>query len=175
MKTTLHLTALVSWLAAGVALAGEPPRQPQKGSAEFERLKALVGSWKATADMGQGPMDVSLEYRLVAGGSVLEERIFAGTPMEMVTMYHDKKGRLALTHYCMLANQPGMLLKSSDAKTLRFDFDQTCGINARTEDHMHALTLTFVDADTLRQEWQHYEKGKPSEKPALFVFQRAKP
>ena len=175
MKTLLRLMSFTSLLAiAAVAIAGEPPAKPYKGSEAFERLKPLAGSWKATIDMGKGPMDVSLEYRLVAGGSVLEERIFAGSPMEMVTMYHDKKGQLAVTHYCMLANQPAMLLKSSDAKTLRFDFDKTCGINAKSEEHMHALALTFVDANTLQQEWEHHENGRRSPKSSTFTFKRTK-
>src|SRR6266404_464243 len=97
--------ALFTSLLATPLLAGEPPK-PYQGSAEFERMKGLVGVWESTVDMGQGPMKVSLEYRLIAGGSAVEERIFAGSPQEMITMYHDKNGKLALTHYCMLANQP---------------------------------------------------------------------
>jgi hypothetical protein len=34
--------------------------------------------------------------RTLAGGSVLEERVFAGTPNEMVTMYYDKDADLEL-------------------------------------------------------------------------------
>src|SRR6266850_6525111 len=96
------------------------PDKNYKGSPEFERMKALVGTWKGKADMGQGPMEMTVEYRIISGGSAIEERIFAGTPKEMVTMYHDKGGKLALTHYCMLRNQPAMRLKSSDKKTLKF-------------------------------------------------------
>ena len=125
MKTkTLSVIALLSLLVLGRLAAG-PADKTSKGSAEMERMKSLVGTWKGTADMGQGPMEFTVEYRLVAGGSAIEERIFAGSPKEMVTMYHDKKGKLSLTHYCMLGNRPGMLLKSSDGKTLNFDFDAT--------------------------------------------------
>lgn len=171
----IHLLLVISTVfTAASVFAGDAPPKPYKGSAEFERLKPLVGTWKTTHDMGQGPMEVSLQYRLVSGGSVLEERIFAGTPMEMVTMYHDKGGKLSLTHYCMLANQPGMLLKSSDAKSLRFDFDKTCGINPKTETHMHALRLTFVDSDTLEQDWAHWQDGKRSDHSPKFTFKRAK-
>src|SRR2546429_1329640 len=120
-------------------LSAEQPETPYQGSAEFERLKTLVGSWKGRTDMGQGPMDFTVEYRLVSGGSAIEERIFAGTPKEMVTMYHDKSGKLALTHYCMLRNQPGMRLKSADTNTLKFDFDPACGLDEKSEMHMHAL------------------------------------
>src|SRR2546428_57944 len=94
-RSLLALSLLVGvpsgWLAAGQA------DKPYKGSPEFERMKGLVGTWKGKADMGQGPMEISVEYRLVSGGSAIEERIFVGTPKEMVTMYHDRGGKLALT------------------------------------------------------------------------------
>jgi hypothetical protein len=145
-STSLGATLLLAtslWLTAG------EPGKPQPGSPEFERMKTLVGSWQGKADLGQGPIDMVAQYRLLAGGSVLEERVFAGTPNEMVTMYYDKEGQLALTHYCMMGNRPGMLLKSSDARTLKFDFDKTCGINATKESHMHAMTISFDDPDTI--------------------------
>jgi len=90
------------------------------------RLAGLVGTWKGTVDMGQGPVEFVSQYRLIAAGSVIEERCFQGTPNEMVTMFYDKGGKLALTHYCMMGNQPAMALKSSDAKSITFDFDGSC-------------------------------------------------
>ena len=101
-----------------------------------------------------------MNYRLLAGGSVLEEWIFEGTPKEMITMYYDQGGKLALTHYCIMGNRPGMLLKSSDAKTIKFDFDKTCGINPAKESHMHALTISFEDADTITTSCQAIVDGK---------------
>ncbi len=148
------MVASSSWLTAG-----EPPK-PKQGSPELERMKTLVGTWQGKTDMGQGPIDMTIQYRLLAAGSVLEERVFAGTPNEMVTMYYDKDGKLAMTHYCMFGNRPGMLLKSSDEKTLKFDFDQTCGINAAKESHMHALTITFDDADTITSSCKAIIDGK---------------
>src|SRR4029079_14725819 len=90
---TILLVAATTWLSAG---EGQTPR----GSwAEFERLKTLVGTWKGKTDMGQGPIEMTVQYRLLAGGTVLEEKVFAGTPNEMTTMFYDKDGTLALTHY----------------------------------------------------------------------------
>src|SRR5262245_41621243 len=123
-RTAVKLLSLIalSLLNTQVRMNADPAEKPLPASAEFARMKALVGTWQGKADMGQGMMEFTVEYRLVAGGSVLEERIFAGTPKEMVTMYHDQRGKLALTHYCMIGNRPGMLLKSADNKTLKFDF-----------------------------------------------------
>jgi len=155
--TTVCTTLLMStalWLNA------EDSAKSTQSSPEFERMKTLVGTWQGKADMGQGPIDMTVNYRLLAGGSVLEERVFAGTPYEMITMYFEKNGTLALTHYCVMGNRPGMLLKSSDATSLKFDFDQTCGINAAKESHMHAMTINFDDADTITTSCKAIMDGK---------------
>ena len=158
----LSLLAMLLLAAAGWLAAAQPDK-PYHGSSEFERMKTLIGAWKGKTDMGQGPIDLTVQYRLLAGGSVVEERVFAGTPNEMITMYFDNGGKLALTHYCMMGNRPGMLLKSSDAKTLKFDFDQTCGINDAKESHMHALTIKFDDADTITTSCKAFMDGKEME------------
>lgn len=154
MKTNLNLlcTALTLVLALNTNAAGQAeatkPETP-KPSAAFEQMKSLVGRWAGKADLGQGPVDMTLEYRLIAGGSVLEERCFPGTPNEMITMYYDQNGRLGMTHYCLLGNRPEMKFKSWDGKTMKFDFDASCGIDVKKESHMHAISLTFDDADTV--------------------------
>ncbi|MDD5139026.1 MAG: hypothetical protein PHY43_02060 [Verrucomicrobiales bacterium] len=166
MKTQITSICTLLLLATSLGLQAvetEKNEKPKQGSAEFERMKTLVGSWTGKTDMGQGPMDITLQYRLLAGGTVLEERCFAGTPNEMVTMYYDQNNQLAMTHYCVLGNRPGMKLKSSDAKTIRFDFDATCGINPRKESHMHALSITFDDADTITTSCKAVMDGKEME------------
>lgn len=147
-------------LAGAVWLNADEPFKSKPGSPEFERMKTLVGTWKGKAEMGQGPIDMTVQFRLLAGGSVLEEKCFAGTPNEMVTMYFDNGDKLALTHYCVFGNRPGMLLKSSDSKSLSFDFDRTCGINPAKESHMHALTIQFDDADTITTSCKAIMDGK---------------
>ncbi len=160
MKTKLTSLCTALLLAASFAANAAENDKPKAGSPEFERMKTLVGSWTGKADMGQGPIDMNIQYRLLAGGTVLEERCFVGTPNEMVTMYYDQAGKLAMTHYCVLGNRPGMKLKSSDAKTINFDFDATCGINPKKESHMHALSITFDDADTITSTCKAIMDGK---------------
>lgn len=156
--TSLYATLLLStamWLHADEA------GKPKAASAEFERMKTLVGTWAGKADIGQGPIDMTVQYRLIAAGSVLEERVFAGTPNEMVTMFYDKDGKLALTHYCMMGNRPAMSLKASDAKSLSFEFDgASCAIDAKKECHMNAMTIRFDDADTLTSSCKALMDGK---------------
>ena len=100
---TLLLLASSVWLQAETSGTATKPASASAGDAaktsspEFERMKTLVGSWTGKCDMGQGPIDMTVQYRLLASGSVLEERVFAGTPNEMVTMFYDQNGKLALT------------------------------------------------------------------------------
>jgi hypothetical protein len=175
MKTK-NITALCAALliaTAAILSAGELPK-PAPSSPEFERLKTLAGSWQGKADLGQGPVDMPVEYRLIAAGTVLEERVFAGTPNEMVTMYYDKDGKLALTHYCVMGNRPAMSLKSADAKTITFDFDSACcTIDAKKESHMHAMTLRFDDADTITTSCKAMIDGKEVPEP-LTTLKRVK-
>ena len=78
-----------------------------------------------------------------------------------------------MTHYCMLGNQPSLVLKKATDETLSFDFDPSCGIDASKEMHMHAMDLTFVDDDTIKQEWVLYIEGKPQDKHP-FTLKRVK-
>ena len=160
MKIKLIAICAVSLLACSLAFSSDHGAKLKPGSPEFERMKTLVGTWKGKTDMGQGLIDMTVQYRLLAGGSVLEERVFAGTPNEMVTMWYDQGGKLSMTHYCVFGNRPGMILKSSDANTLKLDFDATCGIDPKKESHMHALTIRFDDADTITTSCKAFVDGK---------------
>lgn len=160
MKTPIIAVVATLILASLVPARALDIPQPKPASAEFERLKSLVGTWKGTTDMGQGPVEIVSQYRLIAAGTVLEEKVFAGTPQEMTTVFFDKGGKLALTHYCVLGNRPGMVLKSADERTLRFAFDPTCGIDPKKESHMHAMSLTFVDSETVTASCRAFIDGK---------------
>lgn len=163
MKTKLIAYCASLLITASACVhAGEPAKE-QKCSPEFAKMKELVGTWKGTADIGQGPVDMTVQYRMIAGGSVLEERIFPGTPHEMVTMWYEKDGKLSMTHYCVLGNRPAMALKSSEGKSMTFDFDPSCGIDPSKENHMHALTITFEDKDTITTKCKAVMEGKENE------------
>lgn len=169
MKTKITAVCTTLLLASALWLNAEDAPKPKPASKEFEKMKTLVGTWTGKADCGQGPVDLTVQYRLLAGGSVLEERCFMGTPNEMVSMFYDQGGKLAMTHYCVFGNRPAMQLKSSDDKTIRFDFDKTCGINPKKESHMHALSITFDDADTITTRCKAMMDGKETpEKPVVL-------
>jgi hypothetical protein len=145
MKTLMAIAILACSLQA------EPKPHPL-----FDELKKLEGHW--TSDAKEHAADVT--YKLSSGGSVLVETMAMPNHAEMITMYHPDGEGLALTHYCMLGNQPRMkAAKDQKAGVIKFEGDG--GTNMKPEDkHMHTLTVTFVDADHVKQDWTLFDGGK---------------
>jgi len=141
---------------------------------EFDYMKHLVGSWEGETDAGNGKKEpVTVVYELTSGGTALAEKLFPGTSHEMISIYHKEGKSLGMTHYCAIGNQPHMKLKKADAKMMTFEMEGVAGISSAKEPHMHAITLTFTDSDTLKQEWSNYEGGKKNA-TAVFNYKRKK-
>src|SRR5438552_2636683 len=122
MKTFAPLRIVAIALTLAFSSAHAATTGGIDGKAAFARMKSLAGN-----------------FRVIASGSAVLETCFAGTPMEMVTVYYLKDDKLVQTHYCMLGNQPRMKLnaKKSSADTLVFDF--AGGDNMKsTKMNMHA-------------------------------------
>lgn len=132
---------------------------PYVGTAEFERLKGLNGIWKGTSQMEGKEEEAIVEYDVTSNGSTVVEKLFPGTPHEMVTVYYDRKGKLSMTHYCGLGNQPQMNLVSSNENEMKFNFSKTSDIDPAKEAHMHSLILTFDGNNRLNHAWQYYQNG----------------
>jgi hypothetical protein len=158
----LFVTALALTIPLSTWAGGGPEMPPYKGSVELERLKSLAGTWKGKEDMGQGVQDVVATYAVTANGSAVIETLFPKTPHEMISVYHDENGKLTMTHYCMLGNQPHMKLKDSGPTSIALVMHGKEGITNANEPHMHALTIKFVDADTIEHLWTHHKDGKAS-------------
>lgn len=159
------------WLVAGsllaaLALAGEGKPDPA-----WEKMKSLVGSWEGTA---QGhPARVS--YRLVSGGTALEESLSTPDGSDMLTIYHPDGSRLLMTHYCSENNQPRMRAAglSPDGKRIAFSFVDVTNVSGPDDPHMVGLVLLFDDPDHLTQQWTH-KMGPGKEQTSAFVFTRKK-
>ncbi len=169
--TTIIVLLCVTFATAAPASA-QMGMEPYKGSAEFEQLKQLIGVWEGEMPMkdkgGEGAkhegmpemMTMRVEYRLTAGGSAIQETFNAGSPMEMVSMYHDRGGNLSMTHYCMLGNQPRMDLDGSGPGKMSFTFAEENMLDPATGMHMHSMNLSIVDADNITQRWTMFQEGE---------------
>ncbi len=169
MRIRLFLVFAVALVATASAQA-EVQKGNEKGSAEFEQLKSLVGLWEGVMPAKEGKGDVAeessetmkmrVEYRLTAGGSVIQETFNGGTPMEMITMYHDTRKGLSLTHYCMLGNQPRMDYTGTRDGAFHFTLSKDSDLDQDKDAFMHSLALTIVDDQNIVQGWTMYRDGE---------------
>ena len=114
-----------------------------KTSADFDKMKKLVGDWKGKMKKPDGKtIDVSVSYKVISNGSVLiENSVEDGT--DMLTTFKDRFGKLTATHYCALGNQPMFTLggKTTDS-VLNFELDPACGLKEGKHKFVKAFKFT---------------------------------
>ena len=101
-----------------------------KTSKAFKQMEAIVGKWKGKMKQSNGEiLDVETEYKVIANGSAISQ-ILIENGLEMLTIFNDRNGTLGATHYCVLGNQPTLVLSNNTKTSLSFDFDPICGLKA---------------------------------------------
>jgi hypothetical protein len=162
MKKTLLFTIVLlsAFLFGPLAFAGEQMGAPVAHSKDFDRMKSLVGVWEGAADRGKGMEPFKVTYELTSAGNAIVEKFAAGQPHEMVTVYYDYNGKLVLTHYCSLGNQPHMEATTSPDGTIRFVLSEKApNLVSLQETHMHAHSITMDGKNSMTQTWTLYDKG----------------
>jgi len=178
---TLKLGVLALTLATVVGLLARAQDKPaaKAGPTDsgFEKIKALAGEWEvAGGDKEHSHAGGVVTYKVTAGGSAVMETMFGGTPHEMITMYYVDGDNLTLTHYCMLQNRPCMRAERQlKPEQLVFKCRDVDNAAIEKEDHMHAATFTFVDADHFKSEWVLYKGGKPDGTHAFELVRKKSP
>jgi hypothetical protein len=174
MKGSALAFLAVFSLAAALAPAQEHASHGSMvaSTAQWEKIKSLVGEWDGYAMEGGQKMPTHISVRMTGDGSAVMHWMDAGTPHEMVTMFHMDKEELLATHYCSAHNQPRFrAVSSSEPKQVAFEFKD--GTNIRPGDaHMRQLAITFVDADHHNEAWGYDSNGKI--KTGTFYLTRVK-
>ena len=151
---------------------------PPKTSDQLELIKSLAGQWegisegisKETGKEENTPAKV--EYRLTSGGTAVEEKLFSGTPHEMVSMYHDIKGKLSMTHYCMLGNQPQLgLTETAPGKILLNETPASAAV-LEGQMRMASLSIEWSDKDNIIQTWQGVGADGKALPPTVIKLKR---
>ena len=166
MSRNLLLSSLV---AAAISLTayGDDQHQhaaPAAKNAGLEKMKTLVGTWVVADSEGKPTEQIASVIKVTAGGSAVHETIFPGQPHEMVSVYTADGADLVMTHYCMLGNQPRMKAgpKAVSGNQISFAFAGGGNLDPAKDKHMHAATLTFVDADHIEITGEAWDKGAPA-------------
>jgi hypothetical protein len=143
--------------------------------AGLELFKQLAGEWMGKGAEGEhAGQEIHVKYKVTSAGSAVVETMFPDTDHEMVTIIHQDGDDLALTHYCALGNQPHMKTNGkTEGNQIAFKFAGASNMKSDKDMHMHDVTFTFVDKDTLKTEWTNYNNGKPGGK-VVFELKRKK-
>lgn len=162
-----------TWIAgaAAVLLFAATSHGQTNANGGFEKLKSLAGNWAGT---GQEEEKSATSWRLVSGGTALEETLEGVGHEQMVTIYTPDGDRLAMTHYCTAGNQPRMETKAVTGSEKEYTFSFTGGTNMSSPSagHMDHLVIRIEDADHFSELWTWKENG--SEKVHAFHFTRVK-
>jgi hypothetical protein len=172
VRVLLSSFAIAGLLASGIARAADHPAAPPPPAA-LQPFAKLVGTWQGTAKMGDKTVPVTFVYESTAAGSAVVEHLFPGTPHEMMSVYTAEGDGVAMTHYCAMGNHPKMLLKKVDARGLSFEMVKSDGLRSASEPHMHAMTVSWTDADHIREVWTSFDKGQAKEEK-VFELARKK-
>jgi hypothetical protein len=159
----------------GGCQSGPGARHTEGMSADtaFAHLRALAGDWKGKGSHGES-IDAGTRFDLTSGGSVVRETMFPGTDHEMVNMYSIDRGAVAMTHYCMMGNQPHLRLTSVRGNIYHFEYVSGGNIARRDEPHMDSMVMTLDGPDHLTSEWTSWADGKPTADKAVFDLYRVK-
>lgn len=171
-KATLF-AVLVTCLTGVLAVRANEKKE-SGAAAAFEKFTKLAGEWVGTGQHGDMKHDAKVVYKVTSGGSAVVETIDPDGEHEMITVIHPDGDGLVLTHYCMIGNQPQMrAVPKADADDVAFEFVKATNMKSDKDMHMHSVTYTFVDADTLKAEWTNYDDGKEVG-TAVFELKRKK-
>jgi|CXWL01.1.fsa_nt_gi hypothetical protein len=155
MLVLVSVVASLAGCSGGAKVAGTAS---PTDTAAFDRLKKLEGDWVMIDDKGAAaPGSV---FRVASQGSALREVMFPGAEHEMTNMYHMDGDSVVLTHYCAVGNQPRMRARADASNALRFEFESVTNLRAADEAYMGSMTLTFVDPETIKTDWTHFNPGK---------------
>ena len=137
----LALTACTPVIGLGSDSAAPSAKWATDTDAAWTELqRALVGTWKATA---QDNRTFLRAYRLVSNGTALVETFTSSASgKETLSVYHRDGGTLMLTHYCAQGNQARLKAVTATRTKVVFTFLDATSVAAE-QDVMQELTLAL--------------------------------
>lgn len=161
------LRLLLTLILFSVSIAAFAQSDAEK---TFTQIKSLAGKWKANVTIDPPMPNIGantvtdVTMRVTSRGNALVHEIYEpgkdNDPAHYdhpVTMFYIDGDKLLLTHYCDAGNRPRMAARSSDGKTVEFDFVDVAG-NLKYGHMAHAI-FTFVDANHHIEDWTFMMPG----------------
>lgn len=163
----LLILPLATLMLCSVTLAGDEGFTADQA---FMAMLTLEGTWTGDAvvvPVGQSKADATassttVTYKTIGNGSSVMATFAAGTPSEMVSMYHqDGKDTLIHTHYCAVGNQPSMAFAATVEKgVIDFQFTKGTNMDVNADYHVHNSWLKIIDEDHFESRSERWGGGK---------------
>lgn len=163
MKRKAWLMLAIFALMAMVWADGKDQTAPKvKTSAQWDKMKSLVGHWEGMAEDNGQKYKASSSFRMTGDGSALMNVLGEGTPYEMVSMIHPDGEKLMMTHYCAAHNQPRMrAYETKDINAVAFEFVDVTNA-APGDGHMIGVIYILDGPDHHIEEWTFKQGDKVS-------------
>ncbi len=163
----LQIAALstAALLLSSTVLAGDGFSPDQA----FQTMLKLEGTWVGEAQVvpvGQSRDDADTAKTTVSfkniGNSSVMQTFAAGTPAEMVSMYHQNgKEELIHTHYCAIGNQPSMtFIDSGEEGVIDFKFTKGTNMDVNSSPHAHNSFMRILDENTYETRTENWGGGQ---------------
>lgn len=176
VAASLFASAALLAPACVVVSHEEVHHDPAQAEQAFAMIASLAGNWHGTAHTGAQEFPVDVSYEVTSNGTAVLERLFRGTPHEMVTLYHRDGDRLLLTHYCSAGNQPRMQLTGWSAgpeRTASFSFVDATNYPDPSQLVMHDARITKISDEHAAGTWTAWVGGK-ADHSANFDLRRVR-
>jgi ketosteroid isomerase-like protein len=154
-------------LLSGLAVCTPARAQTIPGAAAFERIKGLVGEWRAPE--GSDVM-INIFRPIAFGSAILHEEWKKGEQLT-ATVFYMVGSELRADHFCDFKNQLRYVVKPSpDSSALLFELRDATNLDVQPR-HFHSATWRFVDATHHTQDW-HMTGGDRPPRVARLEFTR---
>ncbi len=171
MKPILVTGLLSSLLLAACAAPQAAPADAQEqkvSEARFELLTSLTGEWSLIGGERLGepvaavPDEPFVTYAVSSGGNSVIEKLFVGTPKEMVSIYYLDRGRLNMDHYCSLGNQPRMVAVPGAETMISFELVGVTDMTDADDLHISSHALELHGPNDVTAHWGATKDRTPS-------------
>ena len=163
MRSLKAIVAIAVFAGLGLAQSTVPGGQSPSAEAGFEKLKGLAGEWEGSINEGGQQIPATTSFRLVSDSSVLMNVLGAGTPHEMITMFHMDGSDLMATHYCAVHNQPRFrYVSSAEPNVVAFEFKDATNLASPTAPHMVGIKITLLAPNHHVEDWTFLANGQTS-------------
>jgi len=167
--TLLSASVLLLTAACQSSQGGPVSLELRAASAEnYERIKALEGDWYLVSGVRLGKeVEADLEnpfitYEVSSAGHSVIEKLFAGQPGEMTSVYYMDEGLLKMDHYCSLGNQPRMFAIPGAEGEAAFAVGEVGNFPDEDALYISSHSLEFNGPNELTAHWGATEAGAPS-------------